>query len=190
MNISVRMNSHDGLKTCLQRLRGPADDPDRMMSHASGRKDQGKFSKTRDALGKLYECILRRMAERDAADTAISSALCPSILDDEQEDAVIREPGGISIQMEVKFAEMHSERDRWCVSCLFISGDRPSKWEFILAFKRPRGTTSRAWASDDDDIGSIFTRMAGLGYEAIIINRRRLQQSARAAGIDLNRDEL
>eukprot|EP00961_Rhodomonas_salina_P197211 2661692-Rhodomonas_salina.1 len=85
------------------------------------------------------------MAWRDAADTAISSVLNQGILDDEQEDAVIREPGGISIQMEVKFAETHTEKNQWKVHLLFNSVDRPTKWEFIQAIKRPRGTTSRPW---------------------------------------------
>eukprot|EP00961_Rhodomonas_salina_P203118 2740841-Rhodomonas_salina.1 len=100
------------------------------------------------------------MAGRDAADTAISSALCPSLLDDEQEpdddDAVIREPGGISIEMEVKFAEtcvIQAGRThaRWTVKCRFISGGWPTTWEFLLVIKRPCGTTCRAWASDNDN---------------------------------------
>eukprot|EP00961_Rhodomonas_salina_P070056 940855-Rhodomonas_salina.2 len=108
------------------------------------------------------------MARKGAAGTAISSVLCPSILDDEQEDAIIMEPGGISIQMEVKFIETSAIQSdhahvQYSLGCWFVSGGQPTTWEFLLAIKRPHGTTCRAWASDDYDIPQIFAKMAGLG---------------------------
>eukprot|EP00961_Rhodomonas_salina_P279146 3771091-Rhodomonas_salina.1 len=113
------------------------------------------------------------------------------LLDDEQEDAIIREPGGISIQMEVKFIEtcaIQSGRThaRCTIGCQFDSGGQTTTWEFLLAIKRPHATTCRAWASDDADIPQIFAKMAGLGYEAIIINRKQLEDCARASGMDLS----
>eukprot|EP00961_Rhodomonas_salina_P024472 329758-Rhodomonas_salina.1 len=97
--------------------------------------------------------------------------------------------------MEVKFAEacvIQAGRTHalWNVKCRFISGGRQTAWEFLLAIKRPCETTCKAWASENDDVEQFFAKMAALGYEAVIINRRRLERSARAAGIDINREEL
>eukprot|EP00961_Rhodomonas_salina_P024473 329759-Rhodomonas_salina.1 len=94
--------------------------------------------------------------------------------------------------MEVKFVETcaiasDSTHAQWSVGCQFVSGGRPTTWEFLLAIKRPHGTTYRAWARDDEDIQQIFAKMAGLGYEAVIINCRQLENCASAAGVDLNR---
>eukprot|EP00961_Rhodomonas_salina_P204690 2762351-Rhodomonas_salina.3 len=109
------------------------------------------------------------MAWRGAADTAISSELSQSILDDEQEDGIIMEPGGISIQMEVRL--------RGSNHMGVPSGHQETSWNYV-----------QGMGKQCNNIPQIFAKMADLGYEAIVINHRRLEDCARASRIDISSD--